>query len=184
MLGHIKGPAYAPVAACSSFGVALGLAMRAIKAGDAKAAVVGMCDPPPHPLSVATFYRARVLSGDRRPSAPLSDLRGTHVAGGSIVWIVGDHEFFTAQGYKPLGLEILSVGVTSDAHHIITPTRHGPREAIELALAKLSSSPSPVPRPRYPTATASAPGTCTPPQRPAITSRSKLSNRSSLRTCR
>ncbi len=143
MLGHIKGPAFAPVAACSSFGVGLALAMRAIKAGDAKAVVVGMCDPPPHPLSVASFYRARVLSGDRRPSAPLSDLRGTHVAGGSIVWIVGDHEYMTAQGYKPLGLEVLSVGVTSDAHHIITPTRHGPREAIEIAIAGAAPPGSP-----------------------------------------
>jgi 3-oxoacyl-(acyl-carrier-protein) synthase len=134
MLGHIKGPAYAPIAACSSFGVGLGLAMRTIQAGDAKAVVVGMSDPPPHPLSVASFYRARVLSGDRRPSAPLSDLRGTHVAGGSVVWIVGDYEFMTARGYKPLGLELLSVGVTSDAHHIITPTRHGPQEAIEIAM--------------------------------------------------
>jgi 3-oxoacyl-(acyl-carrier-protein) synthase len=138
MLGQIRGPAFAPVAACSSFGVGLGLAMRAIKMGDAKAVVLGMSDPRPHPLSVASFYRARVLSGDRRPSAPLSDLRGTHVAGGSVVWIVGDHDYLTARGYKPLGLEILSVGVTSDAHHIITPTRHGPQEAIEIAMSSES----------------------------------------------
>jgi 3-oxoacyl-(acyl-carrier-protein) synthase len=134
MLGRITGPAYAPVAACSTFGVALHLAMQAIRSGVAKAVVVGAADPAPHPLTVGTFYAARVLSGDRSPSIPLTDLRGTHVAGGSCVWIVGDHDYMSARGFKPLGLELLGVGVTSDADHIITPTPEGPRAAMEMAL--------------------------------------------------
>ncbi|MFQ5743951.1 MAG: beta-ketoacyl synthase N-terminal-like domain-containing protein [Acidobacteriota bacterium] len=134
MLGKITGPACAPIAACSSFGVALKLAMQAIRTGEAKVVVVGMADPPPHPMLVAAFYRARVLSADRRPSMPLSNLRGTHISGGACIWIVGDHEFMRKQGYRPLGLEIIGVGVTSDAEHIITPTKEGPLEAIRLAL--------------------------------------------------
>ena len=135
MIGKITGPAYAPIAACSSFGVALKLAMQAIEAGHAKAVVVGMTDPPPHPILVGAFYRARVLAADRRPSVPLSDLRGTHIAGGACLWIVGDVEFMTERGYKPIGLEPLGVGVTSDADHIITPSKDGPQAAIRLALA-------------------------------------------------
>ena len=134
MLGRITGAAYAPVAACSGFGVSLHLAMQAIRTGQAKAAVVGAADPPPHMLSVGTFYRARVLASDREPSVPLTDLRGTHVAGGACVWIVGDRDFMESQGFTPLGLELLGVGVTSDADHIITPSQEGPQEAIRRAL--------------------------------------------------
>jgi 3-oxoacyl-(acyl-carrier-protein) synthase len=134
MMGGLTGPAYAPIAACSSFGVGLKLAMEAIKAGDAKAVLVGMSDPAPHPILVGAFYKARVLAADRHPSLPLTNLRGTHISGGSVLWIVGDYDYMTALGYKPVGLEILGVGVTSDAQHIITPSREGPLAAIRLAV--------------------------------------------------
>jgi hypothetical protein len=134
MLGRITGAAYAPVAACSGFGVALHLAIQAIRTGEAKAVVVGATDPPPHMLSVGTFYKARVLASDRAPSVPLTDFRGTHVAGGACVWIVGDRAFMEGEGFSPLGLEILGVGVTSDADHIITPSTEGPRGSIRRAL--------------------------------------------------
>ena len=136
MLGKITGLAFAPVAACATFGVALKLAIDAIQRGDAKAVVMGATDPPPHPLSVGTFYSARVLSADRSVSKPLTELRGTHVSGGSAIWIVGDHEYFTARGFKPLGMERVSVGTSADADHIITPSEEGPRQAIQQALRR------------------------------------------------
>ena len=55
---------FAPVAACSTFGVALKLAMDAIRRGEAKAVVIGATDPPPHPLSVGAFYDGRVIAAD------------------------------------------------------------------------------------------------------------------------
>lgn len=134
ILGKITGMAFAPVAACSTFGVALRLAMSAIKSGEAKAVVIGATDPPPHPLTVGSFYNARVLSADRNLSAPLTRLQGTHVAGGSVVWIVGDMEYMQARGFKPLGMEPVGVGVTSDADHIITPSPDGPRAAMNEAM--------------------------------------------------
>jgi len=137
MLGQILGPTYAPVGACSSFGVALKLAQDAIRSGEAKAVVVGMTDPPPHPLLVGAFYRANVLAADAEPSKPLAGLKGTHVAGGATVWIVGDADTMRQRGFRPVGMEIAGVGLSSDAHHIITPTRHGPlismRKAFEDA---------------------------------------------------
>ena len=69
-------------------------------------------------------------------SKPLTGLRGTHVAGGSVVWIVGDLEHMTARGFRPLGMEPLAVGVSSDADHIITPSKEGPTTAIRQALAE------------------------------------------------
>ena len=130
ILGKITGLAFAPVAACSTFGVTLRLAMRAIQTGDAKVVVMGATDPPPHPLTVGSFYSARVSSADRQVSVPLTDLRGTHVAGGSVVWILGDMEYMKSKGFKPLGMEPLGVGVSSDADHIITPSTQGPTTAI------------------------------------------------------
>jgi 3-oxoacyl-[acyl-carrier-protein] synthase II len=142
MLGRITGPVFAPVAACSTFGVALKLAMDAIDRGEARAVVVGAADPPPHPLSVGAFYNARVLAADGSVSKPLSGLRGTHVAGGAAVWILGDLEYFSAKGYQPLGMEPIAVGVTADADHIITPSKDGPIAAVRQALAKSGATPA------------------------------------------
>ncbi len=135
MLAHITGPAIAPVAACSGFIVSLKLAIDAIRSGQATAAVIGMTDPEPHALSVGAFFGARVLSHDGRVSKPFTGMRGTHVSGGACVWIVGDADELMARGYTPVGLEILGVGLSSDADHIITPSQEGPRIAIREAIA-------------------------------------------------
>src|SRR5881275_3146660 len=140
MIGKINGPAFAPIAACASFGVALKMAMDAIHLGEAKAVVVGMTDPPPHPLVISAFYNANVLSADADVSRPLTALKGTHIAGGSCVWIVGDAEELMAQGFRPLGMEIVGVGTSSDAHHIITPSKGGPQLAIRAALRDVQAS--------------------------------------------
>jgi 3-oxoacyl-[acyl-carrier-protein] synthase II len=142
MLGGITGLAFAPVAACSTFGVSLKLAIDAIRSGRAKAVVVGATDPPPHPLIVGGFYNARVISADGAVSKPLSELRGTHVAGGSVLWVLGDHEHMSARGFRPLGMEPLAVGITSDADHIITPSTEGPAAAIRRALAEAGVDPA------------------------------------------
>ncbi|HEX2730806.1 MAG TPA: beta-ketoacyl synthase N-terminal-like domain-containing protein [Polyangiaceae bacterium] len=134
MLGHITGPCFAPVAACSTFGVTLHLGMQAISSGKARFAVIGSADPAPHPITVGAFYNARVLAADGAVSKPLSGLKGTHVAGGSCIWILGDLEYGLSKGFKPLGLEPLAVGLSADADHIITPSKEGPKKAIHAAL--------------------------------------------------
>lgn len=144
ILGRISGLAFAPVAACSTFGVALRLAMKEIQSGEAKAVVIGATDPAPHPLTVGAFYGARVLSATRRLSNPLTQFRGTHISGGAVVWIVGDMEYMQAKGFKPLGMEPIAVGVSSDAHHIITPSSEGPSLAMEQALARAHAQPKDV----------------------------------------
>ena len=69
---------------------------------------------------------ARTL-GRRRDQPPPDRLRGTHVAGGSAVWIVGGYDYMTARGFTPLGMEPLAVGLSADADHIITPSKEGSR---------------------------------------------------------
>jgi 3-oxoacyl-(acyl-carrier-protein) synthase len=93
---------------------------------------------------VGGFYNARVIAADRMVSKPLTALRGTHVAGGAVLWILGDFEHFTAKGFKPLGMEPLAVGVTADADHIITPSKEGPTAAIHSAMAAAHCTPSDV----------------------------------------
>ena len=57
------------------------------------------------------------------------------------MWIVGDMEYMQARGFKPLGMEPVGVGVTSDADHIITPSPDGPRAAMHQALADAEGGP-------------------------------------------
>ncbi|HVS64891.1 MAG TPA: beta-ketoacyl synthase N-terminal-like domain-containing protein [Thermoanaerobaculia bacterium] len=136
MIGRITGLSFAPVAACSTFGVALELAMNAIRVGHADVVVVGAVDPPPNPLVVGAFYSARVISADATVSKPLTGLRGTHISGGAALWIVGRWEAMKERGFRPLGLEPVAVGVSSDADHVITPSVEGPLAAIRMALGE------------------------------------------------
>jgi 3-oxoacyl-[acyl-carrier-protein] synthase II len=140
MLGKIVGPAFAPVAACASFGVAAKMGIDAIQLGEATAVVIGMTDPPPHEMVISAFYNANVLSADADVSRPLTGLKGTHVAGGACIWIIGDYDELTKQGFKPLGMEIVGVGTSSDAHHIITPSKGGPQLAMKKALEEVQAS--------------------------------------------
>ncbi len=134
MLGKIRGMVFSPAAACSAFGYSLKLGMDAIRRGEARLAVIGAADPEPHPIAVGTFYNARVLANDGAVSKPLTGLKGTHLAGGAAVWIIGDLDYYRERGWKALGLEPLAVGVTADADHIITPSPEGPSQAIEEAI--------------------------------------------------
>jgi 3-oxoacyl-(acyl-carrier-protein) synthase len=140
MIGKIVGPAFAPVAACASFGIAAKMAIDAIRLGEATAVVIGMTDPPPHPMVISAFYNANVLSADADVSRPLTGLKGTHISGGSCVWIIGDADVLTARGFKPLGMELVGVGTSSDAHHIITPSKGGPQLAMRAALEDVQAS--------------------------------------------
>jgi 3-oxoacyl-[acyl-carrier-protein] synthase II len=140
MLGKIVGPAFAPVAACASFGVAMKLAFDAIQRGDATAVVIGMTDPPPNELVISAFYNANVLSADADVSRPLTGLKGTHIAGGACVWIIGDADALRAHGFETVGMEIVGIGTSSDAHHIITPSKGGPQLAMKAALREVQAS--------------------------------------------
>jgi 3-oxoacyl-[acyl-carrier-protein] synthase II len=144
MLGRFRGLSIAPIGACATFGVCLKLAMDAIQRGEAKAVVVGATEPVPHPLIVGSMFSGRVLAADAAVSRPLHGLRGTHVSGGAVVWIVGDWDHMRQLGFRPLGMEPLSVGVSNDAHHIITPSKEGPLIAVRSALEQAHVSPAEV----------------------------------------
>src|SRR5688572_31465941 len=59
------------------------------------------------------FNGGRVIAADGAVSKPLTGLRGAHVSGGAVVWIVGDLAHMRARGFRPLGMEPLAVGTSS-----------------------------------------------------------------------
>jgi 3-oxoacyl-[acyl-carrier-protein] synthase II len=133
MLLGVHGAAWAPVGACSTFGVALKCGRDAIRFGEAKMAIVGTTDPRPDPALIAAFHQARVMPATGEVNVPFTSLRGTHVSGGACIWIIGDAEWCEARGLRPIGGYVEAVALSSDAEHIITPSKTGPRRAIEHA---------------------------------------------------
>jgi hypothetical protein len=136
MLLDVHGAAWAPVGACSTFGVALKCGRDAILRREAKMAIVGTTDPRPDAALVGAFHAARVMPGIGEVNMPFTSLRGTHVSGGACMWIIGDAEWCEAQGLRPVGGYVEAVALSSDAEHIITPSTSGPRRAIAHAYAE------------------------------------------------
>jgi 3-oxoacyl-[acyl-carrier-protein] synthase II len=141
MLLDVHGPAWAPVGACSTFGVALKCGRDAIARGDAKMVIVGTTDPRPDPALVGAFYDARVMGGTGEVTSPFTTLRGTHLSGGACIWILGDEETFAAKGLKPVGGWVEGIALSSDAEHIITPSVSGPKRALTRAFAEAGVTP-------------------------------------------
>lgn len=141
MLLGVHGAAFAPVGACSTFGVALKCGRDAILRGEAKVAIVGTTDPRPDTALAAAFYDARVMSGSGDVQAPLTSLRGTHLAGGACVWILGDVDYMHAAGLEPTGGWLEGVALSSDAEHIITPSESGPKRALVRAYSEADIAP-------------------------------------------
>lgn len=141
MLLHVHGPAFAPVAACSTFGVALKLGFDAIQTGAAKVAIVGSTDPRPERTLMSAFHQGRLAPAGGNVNYPLTTLRGTHVSGGACIWVIADEDYMGSKGVSPVGPRIASIKTSSDAHHIITPSPDGPKQAIRTALATADVKP-------------------------------------------
>jgi 3-oxoacyl-[acyl-carrier-protein] synthase II len=142
MLLGLHGAAFAPVAACSTFGVAVKLGYDAIVRGEAKLCIVGTTDPRPHPALVSAFHRSRLVTGCGAVNYPLTGMLGTHVSGGACIWVLGEASFMRERGLHPIAPEVAAVTVSSDAEHIITPSAEGPKVAIRSALGQADASPS------------------------------------------
>jgi 3-oxoacyl-(acyl-carrier-protein) synthase len=144
MLAGLHGASAAVSVACASFGYALGEATAAIREGRLDAALVGAVDATPPPEVVSAFYAGRLAAMGPTPSLPLCDLRGTHVAGGACMWIVAAEDAMARFDLPSLGVEVLGVGCSSDAEHIITPSLDGPKLAIRRAFAAAHVTPAAV----------------------------------------
>src|SRR6185437_1541303 len=108
-----------------------------------KMAIVGTTDPRPDPALVGAFYEARVMAGTGEVNSPFTSLRGTHLSGGSCIWVLGDEEHMRAQGLgEPIGGWVEAVALSSDAEHIITPSISGPKRALSRAFEEAGVTPA------------------------------------------
>jgi nodulation protein E len=140
-----KGPAYAVVSACASSAHAIGLAMMAIRSGQADAMLAGGSDAPLTPGVIRGWESLRVLAIDNEhPTAaarPFSvDRKGFVLAEGAAMLLLESFESASARGATILG-EIAGFGATSDAAHITDPSAEGAANAMAFALADASLQP-------------------------------------------
>jgi nodulation protein E len=133
-----KGISYSIVSACASSAHAIGLAMQAIRAGQADAVFAGGADAPLSVGIIKAWEALRVLAVDNEhPAAacrPFSaDRKGLVLAEGAAVLVLESLENAQRRGAMILG-EILGCGATSDAGHITDPSSDGAARAMRMAL--------------------------------------------------
>ncbi len=136
MLLGLHGSSVGYSAACASFGVALDQGIDELLTGRSEIAIVGAADISPTDELISAFYAGRLAVAGQKAGIPFCDLRGTHISGGACTWILTTEENLDKYNIKHLGVEILGTGVSSDAEHIITPSKQGPKLAIQRAYQK------------------------------------------------
>lgn len=140
MLTGVRGPGYVVSTACSSSGKVFASARRLIAAGIIDAALVGGVDSLCQ-MTVRGFASLEVLSPD--PCRPFSsDRRGINVGEGAALLLLERR----GPGVEGIGVDLLGVGESSDAHHMTAPHPEGlgACTAMQRALAGAGVDPSQV----------------------------------------
>lgn len=133
---------HTPVSACASGAEAIGSAIRMIREDRADVVVAGGTEAAIHPLPIGGFAAMQALSkrndDPATASRPYDTGRDGFVMGeGSAILVLESYEHATARGAK-IYAELLSVGMSNDAHHAAAPEPEGigaaaaMREAIEF----------------------------------------------------
>ena len=143
-----KGVAYSIVSACASSAHAIGLAMQAIRAGQADVVIAGGADAPLVPGIIRGWESLRVLAIDNDHPAdacrPFSaDRKGLVLAEGAALFVLESEENARRRGAELIA-EVAGFGATSDAGHITDPSADGAARAISLALKDARLNPADV----------------------------------------
>jgi len=133
-----KGLAYSVVSACASSAHAIGLAMQAIRSGQADVVIAGGSDAPLVPGIIRGWESLRVLAIDNEhpeeACRPFSaDRKGLVLAEGAAVFVLESEENARRRGAELIA-EVAGFGATSDAGHITDPSADGAARAMSLAL--------------------------------------------------
>jgi len=144
----LKGPSYAVVSACTTGLHSIGDAARLIEYGDADVMLAGGAEATVSPLGVGGFAAMRALSmrndDPQTASRPWDRDRDGFVLGeGAGVLVLEEYEHARKRGARIYG-EFLGYGMSSDAHHITSPDRDGPRRGMLQALRNAQLNPDQV----------------------------------------
>jgi 3-oxoacyl-[acyl-carrier-protein] synthase II len=136
-----RAGAHSPVSACASGAEAMAYALDMIRTGRADVVIAGGTEAAIHPLPIAGFASMRALStrndSPQTASRPYDTSRDGFVLGeGAGCVVLESAEHAEARGARVYA-ELLSAGLTSDAHHIAAPDPQGlgATRAMRAALA-------------------------------------------------
>lgn len=125
----MKGPSLSAVSACSTATHNIGLGFRTIAYGDADVMVCGGCEYATTPLAIGGFCSSKALStrndDPQAASRPWDKDRDGFVLGdGAGVLVLEEYEHAKARGAN-IYAEISGFGMSSDAHHMTSPSPGG-----------------------------------------------------------
>ncbi|HEY7729095.1 MAG TPA: beta-ketoacyl-ACP synthase II [Candidatus Eisenbacteria bacterium] len=135
-----RGPAIGNSNSCASGAIALGEALRLLRAGDARVILAGGVEAPLAPLTFAAFTVIRAMSTHNdepaTASRPFDATRdGFVMAEGAAILVLEEWGHAVARGGR-IYAELAGFGTTNDAHHMTAPdpTGRGAARAMQLAL--------------------------------------------------
>ena len=138
----VRGPILSTANSCASGAVAIGEAVKAIRAGEIDAAVAGGVECPLSPLAFGAFDLIRALGhgyndDPAHAARPMDAGRDGFVMGeGAALLVIEAEDVALARGAVPYA-EVMGYAATSDAFHMVQPRPDGAEaaRAVTLALA-------------------------------------------------
>jgi 3-oxoacyl-[acyl-carrier-protein] synthase II len=130
---HLTGPQQSLATACAAGNYAIGAALDDLRGGRVSFALAGGAEPFSR-LSLVGFSRSRAMASDRcRPFD--RDRNGMLLGEGAAMFVLERADDAMARGAVPLA-EVVSLGLSSDAHHPTAPLPDGSgmRRAMQSAL--------------------------------------------------
>ncbi len=135
----VSGPNSTNAMSCASGTMAIGEALRSIRAGDADVMLAGGAEAPLAPLCFGAFALIRSMSTRNEDPTTASrpfdaDRDGFVMAEGATVLVLEARERAVARGAR-IYAELTGYGTTNDAHHMTAPRPDGVQAARAMTLA-------------------------------------------------